>query len=147
MKKFEGLFGNTMPTPKQVLSTSIPHLRSAGLSESKAKYVHDLSKHFAEGIIKPPAFKKMSNDDVIAQLTKIKGIGVWTAHMFLLFTLRRPDILPTLDLGVRKGFQMVYELESLPTHETMEAVAKRWREHASLASLYFWRVADGQKKK
>ena len=146
LKKFQGLYSDKMPTPKQVLATTIPRLRSAGLSENKAKYVLDLAKHFANGSIDPRTFKKMSNDQVTAQLTQVKGVGVWTAHMFLLFTLERPDVLPTLDLGVRKGFQIVYELGSLPTHQTMEAVAKRWREHASLASLYFWRVADGQKK-
>ena len=146
VKKFQELYSGKMPTPEQVLTTSLPTLRSAGLSQGKAQYVLDLAKHFENGDIDPRTLKKMTNDEVIATLTQVKGIGVWTAHMFLLFTLERRDILPTLDLGVRKGFQIVYELESLPNHNTMEAVAKRWREHASIASLYFWRVADEHKK-
>lgn len=147
VKKFQALYDDKMPTPEQVLATPIATLRTAGISASKSKYILDLAKQFENGSLNPRLFKKMSNDEVLKQLTQVKGIGVWTAHMFLLFSLERPDILPTLDLGVRKGFQIVYELDSLPHHNTMEAVAKRWREHASIASLYFWKVADETKAK
>jgi DNA-3-methyladenine glycosylase II len=87
----------------------------------------------------------MSNEDIIEHLVRVKGIGVWTAHMFLLFTLKRPDVLPTLDLAIQKGFQLVYGLKKVPDHATMERLAKKWRKHASLASLYLWHVYEHRK--
>ena len=89
----------------------------------------------------------MENDAIVEHLTQVKGIGIWTAHMFLIFTLRRLDVLPTLDLGIRKGFQHLYKLKTLPSHERMERLAKPWRKHASVASWYLWRVADEAKEK
>jgi DNA-3-methyladenine glycosylase II len=147
LKKFKSLFGGKFPTPEMVLAMSEAELRSAGLSGQKARYIRDLAEKFADGTIASRKFPKMTNDEIIEHLTRVKGIGVWTAHMFLLFTLRRPDVLPTLDLGVRKGFQAVYGLRKLPSHEKMEKLAKGWRKHASTASLYFWRIADGAKTK
>lgn len=146
LKKFQGVFGNKMPTPAQVLGASVPTLRKAGLSEMKVKYIKDLAKHFNDGSINPRTLKRLSNDELIEKVTQVKGIGVWTAHMFLIFTLDRPDILPTLDLGIKKGFQIVYDLPTLPTHDEMELIAAPWRAHASLASLYLWKAADGKKK-
>ena len=145
LKKFKKLFGNKMPTYAQVLAMPEETLRTAGLSGQKARYIRDLAQKFADHTIEPRKFPRMTNDEIVAHLTRVKGIGVWTAHMFLLFTLRRPDILPTLDLGVRKGFQVVYGLKKLPDHARMEKIAKHWRRHASLASLYMWRIADRRK--
>lgn len=145
LKKFMALFGDTMPTPEQVLKKSIPALRKAGLSGQKVTYVKDLAKHFKTGSINPRTLPKLSNDEIIEKLTGVKGIGVWTAHMFLIFTLERPDILPTGDLGIKKGFQVVYKLPALPSPADMERLALPWRSHASLASLYLWKVADGAK--
>ena len=89
----------------------------------------------------------MESDDIIEHLTQVKGIGVWTVHMFLIFTLKRPDVLPTGDLGIRKGFQILYGLKELPDHARMEKLAKGWRAHASIASWYLWRAADELKAK
>jgi len=86
----------------------------------------------------------MTSEEVIRHLTQVKGVGVWTVHMLLIFTLRRPDILPFDDLGIRKGFQLVYGLRALPTRAQMERLAKPWRAHATTASLYLWRIADGR---
>lgn len=147
LNKFKGLYDGKLPTPEMVLATSEEKMRSAGLSGQKARYIRDLAEKFRDKIIEPRKFPKMTNDEIVEHLTRVKGIGVWTAHMFLLFTLRRPDILPTLDLGVRKGFQIVYGLRKLPSHEQMERIAKNWRQHASTASLYFWRAADNAKTK
>ena len=147
LKKFKSLYAGSFPTPTALLNTPIAALRSAGLSGQKAAYVQDLALKFSNGTIKPRRFPKMSNSEIIEHLVRVKGIGVWTAHMFLLFTLKRPDILPTLDLGIRKGFQVVYALKKLPDHEQMEKIARPWRAHASLVSLYLWRVADSAKKK
>jgi DNA-3-methyladenine glycosylase II len=144
LNKFKNLFGGKFPTPQQVLAKSETELRSAGLSRAKAVYVRDLAAKFQDGTIEPRKFPKMTNDEIIEHLTHVKGIGVWTAHMFLLFTLRRPDILPTLDLAIKKGFQEVYGLRKLPTHEQMEKLARGWRAHASTASLYLWRASENK---
>ncbi len=146
LKKFKKLFGNKFPTPAQVLALPEEILRSAGLSGQKAKYIRDLADKFSDGTIVPRKFPRMTNDEIIEHLTRVKGIGVWTAHMFLLFTLKRPDILPTLDLAIRKGFQVIYGLKKMPEHAQMEKLARGWRKHASLASLYMWRASDGLKK-
>lgn len=160
-KKFVALFGihlegpidwerpahRAFPTLEQVRHMPAAHMRAAGLSEQKIKYLKDLAKKFSDGTIKHKTLGRLTNDEIIAALTTVKGIGVWTAHMFLIFSLNRPDILPTSDLGIRKGFQILYKLRSLPTHDQMERLAKDWREHASVASWYLWRIADGTKKR
>ena len=121
------------------------NLRRAGLSPQKAMYIKDLAKKFLDGTIRHRSFHRMTNDEIIEHLVQVKGIGVWTAHMFLIFTLQRPDVLPTGDLGIQKGFQLVYKLKKLPDHKKMEELARPWRKHASVASWYLWRVADGTK--
>lgn len=144
--RFTDLFNKqAFPTPKDVLAVPMLKLRAVGLSAQKAAYIHDLAVKFSDGTIRHCSFHRMTNDEIIAHLTQIKGVGVWTAHMFLIFTLNRPDILPTGDLGIRKGFQIVYKLKKLPDHKTMERLAKPWREHASIASWYLWRAADKAK--
>lgn len=120
----------------------VAKLRAAGLSAQKVAYMRDAAKKFKDGTISPRKFVKMTSQEIVDHLVAIKGVGVWTAHMLLIFTLQRPDILPTGDLGIRKGFQVVYKLRSLPDHERMEKLAKEWREHASVASWYLWRVVD-----
>jgi len=147
LKKFKSLFGGRFPKPQELLDISVERLRSAGLSGQKATYVKDLAYHFASGAIKHGDFKKLTNDEIIEHLTRVKGIGVWTVHMFLIFTLKRPDVLPTLDLAIRKGFQVVYGLKKEPSHEQMEKLAKEWRAHASLVSLYLWKASTKLKKR
>ena len=145
LKKFIFLFGR-FPKPADVNKISVSKLRSAGLSSQKVKYIKDLAQKFTDGTIKHKSLKKMSNVEVIEHLIQVKGIGVWTAHMFLIFTLNRRDILPTGDLGIQKGFKILYGLKDLPDHDKMEQLAKPWREHASYASWYLWRLADSDKK-
>jgi DNA-3-methyladenine glycosylase II len=136
---------DTFPTPERVCRISPEKLRKAGLSAQKASYIKDLALKFSNGIISHDALQKMTNAEIVENLTRVKGIGPWTAHMFMIFTLNRRDVLPTGDLGIRKGFQIVYELKTLPNHAKMERIAKHWRAHASIASWYFWRVADETK--
>jgi DNA-3-methyladenine glycosylase II len=144
--RFRALFpGKKFPTPEIVAAMPLETLRSAGLSGQKASYILDLAEKFASGTVQHHRFKKMTNDEVIAHVTQVKGIGVWTAHMFLIFTLERLDVLPTGDLGIQKGFQIIYGLKKLPTPAQMEKLAKDWREHASVASWYLWRAADAAK--
>jgi DNA-3-methyladenine glycosylase II len=146
LARFMNLFGSKkFPTAKEVYATRIQKLRGAGVSPQKAVYIKDLAKKFSNGTIRHRSFRRMTNDEIIEHLVQVKGIGVWTAHMFLIFTLQRPDVLPTGDLGIRKGFQVVYKLKGLPSHKKMEELARPWREHASAASWYLWRAADGMK--
>src|SRR3989344_2666252 len=135
------------PTPEMVRALSIAKMRAAGLSGHKASYIKDLAEKFSDGTIKHRVLHTMESADIVAHLTQVKGIGVWSVHMFLIFTLNRPDALPTGDLGIRKGFQSLYKLKDLPSHEQMERLARTWRAHASLASWYFWRVANELKIK
>ncbi len=141
--RFVALFpGTKFPRPAQVLKMPTEKMRAAGLSGQKTSYIRDLAQKFADGAIKHSDLHTMESGELIEHLVQVKGVGVWTAHMFLIFTLHRADVLPTGDLGVRKGFQVVYNLKSLPDHKKMEALARGWRSHASAASWYLWRVAD-----
>lgn len=133
------------PTPEDVRAMPIARLRSAGLSPQKASYIHDLAEKFSNGTIKHRSLRKMRSEELVTHLTQVKGIGVWSVQMFLIFTLNRLDVLPTGDLGIQKGFQAVFKLRSLPTHAQMERLARKWREHASIASWYLWRAADEAK--
>ena len=130
------------PTPREVLATSDDTLRSAGLSMQKIRYIKDLAQKFDDGTIPHRRLSHMTNDEIIDILTDVHGIGVWTVQMFLIFTLHRLDVLPVDDLGIRKGFRALYGMKTLPSKRTMERLARPWREHASVASWYLWRVAD-----
>lgn len=146
LARFEALFpGKAFPTPEEVLAMPLQKMREAGLSSQKSSYIKDLAEKFVDGTVQHKHFKKMTNDEVIAHVTAVKGIGVWTAHMFLIFTLERLDVLPTGDLGIQKGFQILFSLKKLPTPAQMEKLATPWRNHASVASWYLWRVADAAK--
>ncbi len=137
------LFPDGKPSPEALLKIRAPRLRKAGLSGKKVEYVRDLAKKCVDGTIDQKRFPKMTSAEIIEHVTAVNGIGTWSAHMLLIFTLHRLDILPVGDLGIRKGFQIVYKLDKLPTEKEMENLAKGWREHASVAAWYLWRVADG----
>ncbi|MEK7107093.1 MAG: DNA-3-methyladenine glycosylase 2 family protein, partial [Patescibacteria group bacterium] len=142
------LFRRTsFPSPEMVLKAPARKLREAGLSEQKVSYLKDLALKFSDGTIKHRALQRMSNEEIVEHVAQVKGIGAWTVHMFLIFTLKRPDVLPTGDLGIRKGFQILYKLKTLPDHAKMEKLAKPWRAHASAAAWYLWRAADSIKPK
>ena len=145
--RFISLFPRKNPTPEAILKMSDAKLRRAGLSSQKVSYIRDLAQKFSDGTIRTRALATMETRELEEHLVQVKGIGVWTVHMLLIFTLNRPDVLPTGDLGIRKGFQTLYKLKSLPDHAQMEKLAVRWRAHASTASWYLWRAADENKKK
>ena len=115
------------------------------MSGQKASYIKDLALKFTDGTILESKLDTMSTEEILTHLIQVKGIGVWTVHMFMIFTLGRLNVLPVGDLGVRKGLQVVYKLRELPSPEKMEKLAKPWRQHASVASWYLWRVADDAK--
>ena len=141
--RFEALFpGDDFPTPEQVLRKTTPKLRSVGLSGQKTNYIRDLAKHFRAGAIDAQRFPGMEDDDIAEELTRVKGIGRWSADMFLIFALNRPDVLPVGDLGVRKGFQLLFEMEALPSTQEMIERAEPWRPYRSYAAWYLWRVCE-----
>lgn len=143
--RFLTAFPRRRPAPATLLALSEVTLRSCGLSRQKVSYLRDLSQKFVDGTINTKTLSKLSSAEIVAHLVQVKGIGVWTVQMLLIFTLGRLDILPTGDLGVRKGFQVLYGLPQLPTPAQMETLAFPWRAQASLAAWYLWRVADDQK--
>ena len=138
-KRFKKLFPRSRPNPKHLLTLTDEQLLSAGLSRQKRSYLRDLAAHFAEGKVPTRRFAKMSDEEVIQSLIPIKGIGRWTAEMFLIFVLNRTDLLPVDDLGVRKGFQKVYGLQSEPKAAKMIQIAEKWRPWRTIGSWYMWR--------
>jgi DNA-3-methyladenine glycosylase II len=147
LRRFRKLYGGKLPSPLALAKTSAAKLRSAGISPQKAGYLHDLAQKFSDGTIVERRLARMSSEEIIVALTAVKGVGVWTVQMYLLFTLRRPDILPTGDLGIQNGFVALYGLHSRPSPAQMERIAAPWRAYASLASWYLWRAADATKAK
>ena len=136
--KFEGLFDGD-PGPEAVAAADEDLLRSAGLSGAKARYVKDLAEHVVSGELDLERVGELSDEDVIAALTEIKGIGRWTAEMFLIFHLGRPDVISAGDLGIRRAIEIAYGLDDLPGPTDMERISDPWRPQRTLACLYLWR--------
>lgn len=132
----------SQPHPSVVLAADDDVLRSCGLSIAKVKAVKDLARHVEEGLLPLERVDKMDDQEIIDALVAVRGIGPWTAQMFLMFRLGRPDVLPVLDLGVRKGAQKIYSLRALPDAARLTRLARKWRPWASVASWYCWRVLD-----
>ena len=132
------LFGGRTPTPAELLAVSEERLREAGLSGRKVEYLRDLARHVESGELELDRFATMSDDEVIAEITAVRGFGVWTAQVFLMFHLERPDVLPTGDLGIRRAAQIVYGLAELPEHDELTRIAEPWRPHRTLACIYLW---------
>ena len=129
-------------TPDTLLRLRTPSLRRVGLSQAKATYVRELARHVVAGTLDFAALPELPDDEVIAALTQVKGVGEWTAHMFLIFALRRPDVLPVGDYGVRAAVKKLYRKRALPTPRDMEKRARKWRPYCSVASWYLWRSLD-----
>ena len=137
--RFVALFpGGRFPTPSQLLALSDQALRAAGLSRQKSLYLRDLAAHLENKSLNFHRFARMSDDEIIADLTRVKGIGRWTAEMFLIFNLGRPDVLPLDDLGLRSAARQAYGLPSMPTRRELEQLAERWRPFRSAATWYLW---------
>ena len=143
-KRFIALYpGRRFPTPEEVLATPDEKLRGAGLSRAKTAAIKDIAAKAVGGAI-PVArtITRMDNEEIIARLTTIRGVGPWTVEMLLIFTLGRPDVLPVTDFGVRKGFARLYALKELPAPQYLLSHGERWRPHRSAAAWYLWRAAD-----
>jgi len=140
--RFEGLYGGRSPQPHELVSTADDRLRSVGLSRGKAAYLKDLAARVASGELPVESLHELSDEDVIAALTRVKGIGHWTAQMFLMFRLGRLDVLPDLDLGIQKGIQRAYRLRKLPSSERVKKIGAKWAPYRTIASWYLWRLLD-----
>ena len=140
--RFLALFGGRDPSAEELLATRHEDLRSVGLSKAKSLYLKDLAAKIVSGALPIDDLHTLSDEDLLEALTAVKGIGRWTAQMFLLFRLGRPNILPDLDLGVRKGVQLVYRLKRLPTPKEVLARGAIWSPFASVASWYLWRSLE-----
>ncbi len=144
-QKFVALFGGqTLPTPQAILEKSHEDLRSAGLSNAKARYIQDLALHVLEDRLDFKKLDNLSNNEVIEELTAVKGIGEWTAHMFMIFCMGRLDILPVGDLGIKNGIMKLYNLPKLPGTEDIKTIAQKnsWHPYESVASWYVWKSLD-----
>jgi DNA-3-methyladenine glycosylase II len=136
-------FGGRAPTPEEILADDPNELRmSVGLSHAKVRYLRSLAEHVLDGSLELGKLGQLSDEEVTARLTAISGIGRWSADIFLMFHLQRPDVLPVGDLGIRKAFQTVYGLPALPEAAEMERIAEPWRPYRSLASRFLWRSSS-----
>jgi DNA-3-methyladenine glycosylase II len=136
------VLGGSFPPPAELLAVDSEAIRSAGLSRAKVAFIRDLAQRIDDGRLEVGALGGLSDEDVVAALTEIKGVGPWTAEMFLIFHLGRPDVLSTGDLGIRRAAQIAYGLDELPGPHDLERIAEPWRPHRTLGCLYLWRSLD-----
>jgi DNA-3-methyladenine glycosylase II len=129
-------------TPENVLLRERPLLRACGLSDRKTEYIADLAQHFANGSIHVQRWPAMGDEEIIAELVEVRGIGRWTAEMFLIFSLLRPDVFPLDDLGLQKGIRVAYFAKRKVALSTMSRIGERWRPWRSVATWYLWRSLD-----
>lgn len=143
-QRFRDLFGGYFPAPTEILTTDVETLRGIGFSRAKASYVLDLAQHVVDGKVRFDGLDALTNDEIIAQLTPVKGIGAWTAHMFLMFCMGRTDVLPVGDLGIRNGIRALYGFADAPTPDEITALAAKnsWHPYESVASWYIWQSLD-----
>jgi DNA-3-methyladenine glycosylase II len=141
-QRFMVVFGGKFPSASALVQTPVETLRGAGLSGAKVAALKDLALHVEDKRLKPKALASMTNDEIAEVLLPVRGIGPWSVDMFLMFALSRPDVLPVLDLGVRKGMQKLYGLRTLPAPATMEKRAVPWRPFRTLGSWLMWRALE-----
>jgi DNA-3-methyladenine glycosylase II len=140
-KRLAALAGEPL-TPAGILKLTDVQLRSVGLSKQKSSYLKDMAQRAERGELDFTRLPAMTDEEVIEHLTQVKGVGVWTAQMFLMFTLRRPNVLPTGDFGIRMAMKKHYKKRKLPKPEQMEKIARRWEPYRSVACWYLWQSMD-----
>ncbi len=136
------LIGDGSETPGKIVATSHEALRAAGLSNQKESYMRNLAEHVLDGSLPIDSLHELTDEEIIAALTQVKGIGKWSAQMFLMFRLGRPDVLPDLDLGVQKGIQKAYRLRKLPTPKQVLSRGAKWAPYRTIGSWYMWRILE-----
>ncbi|MBC7788910.1 MAG: DNA-3-methyladenine glycosylase 2 family protein [Anaerolineae bacterium] len=142
LSRFHALYGARTPTPDELLSTPLETLRAVGLSRQKSAYLYDLAARTKSGALPIDTLQDLDDGEIMVALTGVKGVGRWTAQMFLMFRLGRPDVLPELDLGIRKAIQLAYGMRKMPTPRQLAMLAARWRPYCTIASWYLWRSLD-----
>lgn len=142
LNRFKQLYGGRLPSPREYLSTEERKLRGAGLSPQKISYIKDLAERLENGSLDLKKLEGLSDDDAIRELDEVKGVGRWTAEMFLIFMLGRTDVLPVDDLGLQKAAKRIYKLRKLPTRERFERLAEKWHPFSSISTLYLWRSTE-----
>ena len=130
-------------SPIDVIKIDIEKIQNVGISRQKSGYIKNIANAFDEGLVDETELHRLSDKEITDQLVKIKGVGRWTAEMFLIFTLRRPDIFPVTDLGVQKGFQIYYDLDELPSIDMMNEKSENWKPYRTIMSLYLWFAVEG----
>lgn len=141
-KRLHEAAGEERLTPQGIMKMRPERMRRLGLSAQKTLYIRELAKHARRGSVVFEELSAMDDTAVIEHLTRVKGIGVWTAQMFLMFALRRPDVLPVADLGIRSAMKKAYALDDLPKPAEMERIAAAWKPHTTVACWYLWRSLD-----
>ena len=142
LNRFKQIYSGKIPRPRQYLDTQEKRLRASGLSPQKIRYIRDLSERIENGALDLKRISSLPNDKVVRELDEVKGIGRWTAEMFLIFAMGRADVLPVDDLGLQKATKKYYRLRKLPTKEKFEQLSKNWHPYCSIATLYLWRSQE-----
>jgi DNA-3-methyladenine glycosylase II len=137
------IFGGRTPTPEELLEVDEAELRGAGLSGRKVTYIRDLAQHVLDGELELDRLDELSDEEVIEEIVAVRGLGRWSAEMFLIFHLERPDVTSAGDLGLRRAMMVEYGLEGMPSEQEFLEIAERWRPHRSLASIYLWESLAG----
>jgi DNA-3-methyladenine glycosylase II len=142
LNRFKGLYDGRLPSPREYLSTDIARLRSSGLSPQKISYIKDLAERLEDGRLDLKRLEDLSDEEAMQELDAVRGIGRWTAEMFLLFKLGRTDVLPVDDLGLRKAAKNAYRLRKLPSKKRFEELAADWHPYSSISTLYLWKSTE-----
>ncbi len=142
LNRFKGLYDGRLPNPREYLSTDVDRLRKVGLSPQKISYIRDLAERLLDGRLDLERLEGLSDDEAMRELDAVRGIGRWTAEMFLIFKLGRTDVLPVDDLGLRKAAKRAYRLRKLPSRERFERLAVNWHPYSSISTLYLWRSTE-----
>jgi len=141
--RWMGLYGGRYPTPTELLATTDEAFRSTGVSRQKAGYMRDVAERVLAGSLAFDALEAMPDEEVVEAITAVRGLGEWSAHMFLMFQLGRPDVLPVGDYGVRNGMRIAYHLDEMPTPSRVKEIGAPWAPYRSVASWYMWRAVEG----
>lgn len=144
--RFKALYGNDFPTPEQIIQSDVEVLRGVGISRPKARYIQDLASKISDGSLDFSDFATLSNEEISKNLTTVKGIGEWTAHMFLIFCMGRLNVLPVGDLGIRNGVAKLYGFNHVPVASEVAAIAEQnnWQPYQSVASWYIWQSLENK---
>ena len=142
LNRFKQIYNGKIPRPRQYLDTEEKHLRASGLSPQKIRYIRDLSERIENGVLNLKQLARLPSNEIVKELDEVKGIGRWTAEMFLIFAMGRTDVLPVDDLGLRKATMKNYRLRKLPTEKKFEQLSRNWHPFCSIATLYLWRSQE-----